>query len=239
MRGIEWLASKMSQGSGTDGGGGRQQPDHYFALQGGSRLHEFEILKVLGHGGFGITYLAHDNLLDEQVVIKEYFPAELAARAADTTVRPKSVNDQDDYQAGLSSFLEEARLLARLRHANIMRVRRFFEMHNTGYLVAFFEDGETLDQRLRREGTIPEPELLEILHGLLDGLDVVHSNAILHRDLKPSNIMLRKDGPPLLLDFGAARDFRLRSSRSVTAIATRGYTPPEQYGRRRAARAMD
>jgi serine/threonine protein kinase len=184
---------------------------------------------VLGHGGFGITYLATDTLLQEAVAIKEYLPNDLAIRISDATVRPKSAEDKPSFEAGLKAFLEEARLLARIRHSDIIRVRRFFELHGTGYIVQDFEEGKTLGKRLS-ERPLSETELRAIMSGVLDGLEEVHERAVLHRDLKPNNIMLRGNGTAVLIDFGAARDFKSRHSRSVTAIATPGYTPPEQFG---------
>jgi hypothetical protein len=202
---------------------------HHFALRKGTRLHEFEIDSVLGHGGFGITYSALDTALHEVVAIKEFFPNELAGRVSTMTVRPKTDADRGDFQAGLEAFIGEARLITRFRHPNIVHVRRFFEMHETGYIVLDYERGQTLGNLLNA-GPLPETALREILLGVLDGLEAIHSRAILHRDLKPSNIIIREDGSPVLIDFGAARDFKQRHSRSVTAIAAPGYSPPEQYG---------
>lgn len=202
---------------------------HLFALPNGTKLLEFEIEALLGHGGFGITYRAVDTLLQETVAIKEFLPNELAVRISDATVRPKSDGDALDFQAGLKAFLEEARVLTRFRHPNIVHVRRFFELHGTGYIALDYERGQTLSQRLAK-GPIPNAELVNILMGLLQGLETVHDRAVLHRDLKPSNIIVREDGSPVLIDFGAARDFKERHSRSITAIAAPGYSPPEQYG---------
>jgi serine/threonine protein kinase/uncharacterized membrane protein len=202
---------------------------HYFALAKGTKLLEFEVQEVLGHGGFGITYLAMDTHLQEQVAIKEYLPNDLAVRASSATVQPKSASSKDDFDAGLKTFLEEARLVAKIRHPNIIRVRRFFEFQGTGYIVQDYEEGSTLGQRLSKSA-LSDSELRVLLSKVLDGLELVHERAVLHRDIKPSNIMLRKDGIPVLIDFGAARDFAARHSRSVTAIATPGYTPPEQFG---------
>lgn len=202
---------------------------HYFALAKGAKLLEFEVQEVLGHGGFGITYLAMDTHLQEQVAIKEYLPNDLAVRASSATVQPKSASSKADFDEGLKTFLEEARLVAKIRHPNIIRVRRFFEFQGTGYIVQDYEEGSTLGQRLSK-GSLSESELRTILSKVLDGLELVHERAVLHRDIKPSNIMLRKDGAPVLIDFGAARDFAARHSRSITAIATPGYTPPEQFG---------
>ena len=202
---------------------------HHFALSPGTKLLEFEIEAVLGHGGFGITYRALDTTLRETVAVKEYFPNALAGRVSSITVSAKSETDQEDFAGGLKAFLEEARLITRFRHPNIVHVRRFFEMHGTGYIVLDYERGRTLSQRLGA-GPVPEAELRGILAGLLAGLEAMHERAILHRDLKPSNVIIREDGTPVLIDFGAARDFAGRNSRSITAIAAPGYSPPEQYG---------
>ena len=208
--------------------GGEIGGSHYFALPAGSQLFEFEIISALGYGGFGITYLAMDTLLQESVALKEFFPNDFAVRLTNATVRAKSGDEQPAFQAGLKAFLQEARLIARFRHRNIVHVRRFFELNGTGYIVQDYERGQTLNRRLSR-GPIGENEIREILAGVLDGLEAVHERTILHRDLKPDNIILRGDGTPVLIDFGAARDFASRHSRSVTAIAAGGYTPPEQW----------
>src|ERR1043166_5041235 len=133
----------------TDGAGA---VSHYFALPSGSRLYEFEIESLLGHGGVGITYRAVDTLLGEKVAIKEYLPNEVAIRISDSTVRAKSQQQLPDFDAGLKSFLAEARVMARFRHPRIVHVRRFFELHGTGYIVLDYERGKTLSERLG-EGT--------------------------------------------------------------------------------------
>ena len=178
---------------------------------------------------FGITYLATDTWLRESVAIKEYLPNEFAVRVSDSTVRAKSDEEQPDFETGLKAFLEEARMMALFRNPRIVQVRRFFEFHGTGYIVLDYERGQTLTQRLAA-GPLREAELRSLLLAILDGLDVIHNQALLHRDLKPNNIMLRENGEPVLIDFGAARDFTIRHSRSITAIAAPGYSPPEQYG---------
>jgi serine/threonine protein kinase len=201
---------------------------HYYALPVGTDLFEFRIERVLGHGGFGITYLATDTHLDERVAIKEFMPNEIAVRVSDSTVRAKSKADSDNLEQGLDSFLEEARTLARFRHRNIVHVRRFFRLHGTAYIVLEYEYGQTLAQYLETQ-KMDNDRLGRLLSDVLDGLDAVHTRATLHRDLKPSNIILRPDESPVLIDFGAARNFQSRNSMSVTAIATAGYSPPEQY----------
>jgi serine/threonine protein kinase len=228
-RDVNGMSSTSRRTGPPDSGSPSGKGGHYFALSPGTKLLEYEIEDLLGHGGFGITYRALDTVLRQSVAIKEYLPNDIAVRVSDATVKPKSDGDEDDFQSGLRSFLEEARVITRFRHSNIVRVRRFFELHGTGYIALDYEQGQTLSRRLS-SGSVPEAELLHILHGIIDGLENIHEEAVLHRDLKPSNIILRDDGTPVLIDFGAARDFRDRHSRSITAIAAPGYSPPEQYG---------
>ena len=208
-----------------------QHPLH--ALPQGHRLQEYELVRVLGFGGFGMTYLGFDHNLDKAVAIKEYLPSDIATRTADRSVAPQASDFRDDFQWGLDRFLDEARTLARFDHRHIIKVYRFFEAHGTAYIVMEYAEGETLSAYLERKGTLTEAELKGILYPLLDGLEVVHGADFLHRDIKPGNIVLRDvDGSPVLLDFGAARQAIGAKSRSVTSIVTPGYAPIEQYSSR-------
>ena len=207
------------------------QPLH--ALSQGYRLQEYELVRVLGFGGFGMTYLGFDHNLDKAVAIKEYLPSDIAIRTADRSVAPQASNFRGDFQWGLERFLDEARTLARFDHRHIIKVYRFFKAHGTGYIVMEYAEGETLSAHLERKGPLQEAELKAILYPLLDGLEVVHGADFLHRDIKPGNIVLRdSDGSPVLLDFGAARQAVGAKSRSVTSIVTPGYAPIEQYSSR-------
>ncbi len=206
--------------------------DHFHALATGQRIEDYEIRYVLGEGGFGLTYLAHDMKLDKSVAIKEYLPADLAVRKGDNSVIPKSSGSESDFTWGLERFLDEARMLARFDHKNIVRVHRFFQAHGTAYIVMEYVDGETLSSLLQREQTLSCQNLLSILNPLLSGLEIVHKGDILHRDIKPGNIIIRDSVVPVLIDFGAARQAVGARSRSVTAIVTPGYAPIEQYSTR-------
>lgn len=201
---------------------------HRNALPEGFELQEYRLDAVIGHGGFGITYKAWDSHLEQWVAIKEYLPNELAVREGMSTVYAKSSMDEEAFNWGLQRFILEARTLAQFKHPNIVKVSRFFEQHHTAYMVMEYQEGESLSARLKRD-TIEEQPLLEIVLPILDGLREVHSAGFLHRDIKPGNIFLRRDGSPVLLDFGAARHAVGQKSRSLTSIVSPGYAPFEQY----------
>lgn len=193
---------------------------------------QFRIGRVLGAGGFGITYLGYDEVLEMAVAVKEYFPQHLAVDRRDSsTVAVRGTAHADDFQFGLKRFLNEARMLAKFDdHPNIVRVRTFFEANGTGYLVMNYYDGQTLGGYLRRRhGRLDEPEALHILHNVLDGLAAVHGEGILHRDIDPSNVYLANKGRVVLLDFGAARNAIGERTQTLSVMLKRGYAPHEQY----------
>jgi serine/threonine protein kinase len=192
------------------------------------RLHWYVLERVLGQGGFGITYLAHDTNLDRAVAIKEYLPNEAALRRSDSSVRPRTEALAERYRWGLERFIGEAQTLAHFDHPNIVRVHAVFEANDTAYMVMRFEEGDNLGQILEQRGTLPEPELLRILLPILDGLQIVHDAKFIHRDIKPENIHIRHDGSPVLLDFGSARQ-SLNRTHTMTILVARGYAPLEQY----------
>ena len=187
------------------------------------------MVRVLGAGGFGVTYLCEHGGLGVTVAVKEYLPNDIAVRSGSAVV-PKSTGDREGYQWGLSRFLDEARTLARFEHRNVVRVRDYFEANGTAYIVMDYEDGEPLDRVLERKGTLTEAQIKRLLLPIVAGLRQMHAAGFLHRDVKPANIFIRRgDESPVLLDFGSARQALGRLSRSVTAIASAGYSPPEQY----------
>jgi tRNA A-37 threonylcarbamoyl transferase component Bud32/FtsZ-interacting cell division protein ZipA len=198
------------------------------ALPAQHRLHWYVLERVLGQGGFGITYLARDTNLDQAVAIKEYLPVEVATRRPDASVRSRTEDQSERYRWGLDRFIREARTLARFDHPNIVRVLSVFEHNNTAYMVMRFEEGENLAALLERRRTLPEVELMRVVLPILDGLELVHNAGFIHRDIKPDNIHIRDDGSPVLLDFGSARH-SLGHARTVTILVAPGYAPFEQY----------
>lgn len=203
------------------------------ALPAGYRLDEYAIETVLGHGGFGITYRAHDVKLDSRVAIKEYFPQSFCARTERSTIVPRSGANTtmvENYKWGLNEFLKEARALAKFKHPNIVRVLRFLEANGTAYLVMEYEEGESLAHHLRkRGGFLDEHGLLGIFLPVLTGLQAVHEAGLLHLDIKPDNIYLRTDGRPMLIDFGSSRQIRGNTPQTGAVALTPGYCALEQY----------
>lgn len=205
------------------------QPADAASLPAGYRIHEYQIDKPLGGGGFGITYLARDGNLELPVAIKEYFPSDLVTRGPDqgVLVRGGDNKHQEQYDWGLERFLDEARALATFRHPNIVRVLRYFRENGTAYIVMEYESGLSLKRWVPQNAPLSQRSLLSIVHPLMDGLEAVHKTGFLHRDIKPDNIYVRADGTPVLLDFGAAR--RVTAHREMTNIVSPGFAPFEQY----------
>ncbi|MYA36265.1 MAG: SUMF1/EgtB/PvdO family nonheme iron enzyme [Gammaproteobacteria bacterium] len=203
--------------------------DYKQALPTGYELDKYRLLSVLGFGGFGITYLAENLTLGHRVAIKEYLPNEFAMREA-RTIHPKSPEEAENFAWGLEKFKEEARTLTRFRHPNLVRVSDYFEANNTAYIVMDYEDGESLNEILRRKSTLTEDQLKRVVLPIADGLRQVHAAGYLHRDIKPGNIYVRlEDETPVLLDFGAARQDIGNRTRSMLSVASAGYSPMEQY----------
>jgi len=204
--------------------------EHRQALPSGTQLFEFEILHVLGSGGFGVVYLAKDTNLGENIVIKEYLPNHCAIREADQTIKAKSPKDEEEFEWGLKSFLTEAQALATFRsHPNIVNVLRFFRANETGYMVMEHIEGTSLGDYLKKHQVLSENQICALIFPLLDALEAVHDKGMIHRDLKPDNILINTKGEPVLIDFGAARHALGVKSMNITAIISPGYSPFEQY----------
>ncbi len=195
------------------------------ALPAGCAVLEYRVERLLGVGGFGLTYLATDANLNLRVALKEYLPGDIALRGHDQSITPSSSETADDFNWGKRRFLDESRTLASFRHPNIVRVMRFFEANGTAYMVMEYVEGDALPDWLKPRRPLPEAQIAMLAGALLDGLEVVHSAGYMHRDIKPGNIYIRSDGSPVLLDFGSAR----QKSQELTAIVTPGYAPFEQY----------
>ncbi len=199
------------------------------SLYGGYLLHWYEINQVIGRGGFGITYLAHDQNLDRSVAIKEFMPEDFATRESDSTVNPKTGEHKTLYDWGLERFISEARILAKFNHPNIVRVLSVFEENNTAYMVMEYAQGKDLSDIYKASPKFTQDQLLDTFIPILDGLSLVHNAGFIHRDIKPANIYICEDDSPLLLDFGSARQSLGGKTRALTSLVTYGYAPYEQY----------
>ena len=200
------------------------------ALLIGTRLHEFEIIDLIGEGGFGIVYLARDCVLERKVALKEYLPSALASRGPGMTVAPTSTGSSETFQIGLRSFVNEGRMLAQFDHPALVKVYRFWEANGTAYMVMPYYQGITLKEALQSAAAPPDEfRLKQLLAQLLDALEVLHRANALHRDIAPDNILILPEGNPVLLDFGAARRVITDRTQNFTAILKPGYAPLEQY----------
>ncbi len=196
----------------------------------GTMIGEYEIDTILGSGGFGITYKALDHNLDRQVAIKEYFPSGIAERVDGSHVKATSAEHAEIFSWGLDRFEEEARMLARFRHTNILRVAQVMRANDTAYMVLDYLEGQTLSQRMADlDRPLTQDEIDRLILPVLDAMETAHEREILHRDIAPKNIFLRDDGVPILIDFGSARQSVTARTQAMTAVLTPGYAPFEQY----------
>lgn len=203
-----------------------------FVLEPGTALSSgrYTLEHVLGQGGFGVTYAALDHTLGREVAVKELFP-EGSSRLGGTFKAAPSLGFEGFAEAK-RGFLSESRVLAGFAHSGIVRVFDTFEENGTAYLVMERLHGETLGQRLEREGRTTPDRVVKIALEVGEALSTVHSAGLLHRDLKPENIFLETSGRTVLIDFGSARGFVGGKTTSVTRLVTQGYAPPEQYATR-------
>lgn len=209
------------------------EPESPLFLRTGTILeNKYLVGRVLGQGGFGITYLAYDLNLNIKLAIKEYFPQDLASRAAghtEVSAYTGSLGSQYDY--GLDKFLQEARTLAQFEeHPNIVSVRDFFKANGTAYFVMSYVEGITLKEFLADSGgRLPVEQARAILMPVMDALREVHAVDVLHRDISPDNIFINTKGQVILIDFGAARQAIGEKGHSLSIILKPGYAPEEQY----------
>lgn len=195
-------------------------------------IGRYVIQKVLGQGGFGITYLGIDKLYGNKVAIKEYYPQKIAMRKAqyEDVVTVTSIEEKNNYNKGKKRFLDEAQVMARFnKNEGIVKILDFFEANNTAYIVMEYLEGITLKQYLGKYGVIQFRNLIEMMLPLLEALIEIHSQGLIHRDISPDNIMVQHNGKLKLMDFGAARDYTESGNKSLTVILKPGYAPPEQY----------
>lgn len=210
---------------------GTPPKEAYHLVPGTTIKDKYIVGKVIGYGGFGVTYLGYDSVLNQKVAIKEYLPGEFATRvtgASDVTIF--SGERQEQFADGIVKFVDEARRLAKFRNTSgIVRIFDSFTANHTAYIVMEYLEGETLKEKLAREGKMPVDEALNLMMPVIKALSEVHKEGILHRDISPDNIFVTKYGEVKLLDFGAARYATTTHSKSLSVIVKPGYAPEEQY----------
>ena len=204
------------------------------ALPVGTRLQGdlYSVGKVLGQGGFGITYLGSDTALKRAIAIKEFFPQLQGCSRSGTTVQPGGMITPVEYLEEKNKFLAEGQRLAQYQHTHIVKVFSLFEENNTAYMVMELLKGRTLLRIVEDDGPLDEVEAVAYTSQIGEALDVIHSSGLLHRDIKPENIIIAEGGRAVLLDFGTAREFTAGKTRQMTTTLTLGYAPLEQYGQR-------
>ncbi|MGE0798936.1 MAG: serine/threonine-protein kinase [Lautropia sp.] len=196
----------------------------------------YRIVRKIASGGFSIVYLAHDGE-GQPVAIKEYLPSSLVKRSVGELVPSVSGENLPTYRNGLKCFFEEGRALSKVIHPNVVRVVNFFRANDTVYMVMAYEDGRSLQELIvhhrNRPGkeVLPERHIRRIFGQVMNGLREVHANRLLHLDLKPANIYLKRDGAPMLLDFGAARQTLTQDAPKLFPMYTPGFAAPELYKR--------
>ena len=212
----------------------REVPPHH--LPAGTVLrNRYVVGYSIGEGGFGITYIGHDTILDMKVAIKEFYPTGYVNRVctiSNNVIEPASSELRDFFENGKERFLSEARVLARFSgYSGIVSVRDFFDDNNTVYMVMEYVDGMTLSDYLKEHGIIPCDEAVQMLTPVMHALKEIHLQKIIHCDINPRNIMICSDGKVKLLDFGAAKGLSGLSDRSAPILLCPGYASEEQYRR--------
>ena len=202
---------------------------HANCLPIGTVIADFEIIGLVGEGGFGIVYLAKDIHLDRVVAVKEFMPSAFAGRLEGKQVAVRSESHRATYEAGLRSFINEAKMLARFAHPALVEVYRFWEGNGTAYMAMRYYSGETLRQQLATGSVgFDEQTIAQTMAPIFDALEMLHREQVFHRDIAPDNIMMA-DGHPVLLDFGSARRIIGDGTQALTTVLKPGYAPIEQY----------
>ena len=194
-------------------------------------LNRYTVGRVLGFGGFGVTYIGYDEVLQQRVAIKEYLPSEFSSRApGQSRVMVFEGEKREQFRDGLVKFIDEAKRLARFQNEpGIVRIFDAFEENDTAYIVMEYLEGETLTSYMNHAGVLDEQTAVSILMPVMQSLEIVHAEGLLHRDIAPDNIFLTVDGQVKLIDFGASRYATTSHSRSLTVIIKPGFSPEEQY----------
>lgn len=193
----------------------------------GHKLNEYVISQSLGGGGFSMVYLAYDKK-GNPLAIKEFFPKVLNLRKEGTRIKFINMREKQKFQAGLKDFKDETEIVMKLKHRNIIEIVNFFEENETAYIAMPFEYGYTLSKYITVEHDNTEQDIINIIIGIFEAVQMFHENKIIHLDLKPGNIWLRPNKEALILDFGSARIYDDPEKSKKPPMFTPGYAAPEQ-----------
>lgn len=211
---------------------GTPAEESYYLEPGTILDNHYVVGRVIGSGGFGVTYVGWDYELERKIAIKEYLPAECSTRiqgCSEVTIFQKEKGEQ--FHSGIEKFMEEAKRLVKVRNVpGIVKCYDCFEENNTAYITMEYLEGETLKEHLGQPvRKMPYPEARAVMDALLEALVQIHKAGIVHRDIAPDNIFLTTDGQVKLIDFGASRFATAQHTRSLTVLIKEGYSPKEQY----------
>jgi serine/threonine protein kinase len=205
-------------------------PAEWNYLQSGTIVDQYIIERELAHGGFSSVYLARQLEDQIQVALKEFLPRKQAHRTWNNVVVPNSEEDRALFNRGRALFFEEAKILAQLKHHNIVEVTNFFQANATVYMVMTYDYGVSLNKVISEDQLdMNEKFMVQVFTALLHGIEVIHRRKMVHLDIKPGNILIRPDNDPLLLDFGAIQPVSAVGKPSQTLVLTNGFSPLEQY----------
>lgn len=205
-------------------------PAEWNYLQPGTIIDQYIVERELAHGGFSSVYLARQSADMVQVAIKEYLPRKLAHRTWNNVVVANDEESKALFMRGRALFFDEAKVLAKVKHPNIVEVINFFQANSTVYMVMNYDYGLSLDKLVFEKRTdITKELILKIFLALLDGVKAIHNYRLVHLDIKPGNILIRPGYDPLLLDFGAIQPFQKQASGKTAKVLTKGFSPLEQY----------
>jgi len=202
-------------------------------LPAGTKLSHYELLSVLGGGGFSIVYLAHDLETDQEVVVKEYFPQKMATRNEQGDIVPLAPEKEKLFKLGRKLFFQEAGILASIEHPNITRILNFFRANGTVYTAMEYHKGNSLQSIIKQnKGQMPEEDIMQLLPGIIDGLEAMHTADLLHLDIKPGNIYIKENAEPILIDFGAVHKILRIQSVRMFPVVSHGFSPIEQSNKK-------
>lgn len=193
---------------------------------------KYRIIRALGQGGFGITYLAYNTFFERFVAIKEFFPKDFCGRDNTSHLTLGTQNNAATVARLKDRFLKEAKNISKLDHPGIIKIHDIFEENNTAYYVMDYIEGENLNELIKRDGPLPEAKAIEYIRKVGDALDYIHSRNMTHFDVKPANIMLRKHtDQPILIDFGLSKQYDMHgdATSALMPAISQGYSPLELY----------